>query len=267
MTRPRRPTALPRWLYVPAVLAALFVVVPLAALILRADPTQLWSLLAQESSRDALVLSLRTALASTAICLVLGIPLGLVLARTRFRGQSVVRALVLVPLVMPPVIGGIAMLYAFGRRGLIGQALEVAGIQIPFTTLAVVMAQTFVALPFVVLGIEGSARSAGERFEAIAATLGASPTRVLARVTLPLMVPGLVSGAVMAFARSLGEFGATLAFAGSLQGVTRTLPLQIYLTRESDSDAAVALALVLIVIAFVGVALAYRPGALRREQL
>lgn len=265
MSRRDRAAGLPGWLYVPAVIGLLLVTIPLLALVLRADPARLWSLLTLPSSQDALWLSLRTAAASTVVCLVLGVPLGLVFARARFAGRNVLRALVLVPLVLPPVVGGIALLYTFGRRGLLGQALEVAGIHLPFTTIAVVMAQVFVSLPFVVLGIEGTARSAGERFEGIAATLGASPSRVLLRVTLPLIVPGLVSGAVMAFARSLGEFGATLAFAGSLQGVTRTLPLQIYLVRESDADAAVALALVLIVLAIAGVALAYRPAPPRRE--
>ncbi|WP_292831516.1 ABC transporter permease [Microbacterium sp.] len=265
MSRPHASPGLPRWLILPAVIGFLVITIPLLALALRADPARLWSLLTQPSSLDALWLSLRTAAVSTVVCLALGVPMALVFARARFIGRNVLRALVLVPLVLPPVIGGIALLYTFGRRGLLGQVLEVAGIRLPFTTVAVVMAQVFVSLPFVVLGIEGAARSTGERFEGIAATLGASPTRVLLHVTLPMIVPGLVSGAVMAFARSLGEFGATLAFAGSLQGVTRTLPLQIYLVRESDADSAVALALVLIVLAIAGVALAYRPATIRRE--
>ena len=163
------------------------------------------------------------------------------------------------PLVLPPVVGGIALLYAFGRRGLVGQALDLVGIQIPFTEVAVVMAQTFVALPFLVMSVEGALRSTGTRYGAVAATLGASPGRVLRRVTLPLIAPGILSGAILSFSRALGEFGATLAFAGSLQGVTRTLPLQVYLVRESDSASAVALSLVLIAIAVTGVVLAYRP--------
>ena len=159
------------------------------------------------------------------------------------------RSLVLLPLVLPPVVGGLALLYAYGRRGLLGAHLEAFGVHIAFTTTAVVIAQSFVALPFLVVSLEGALRTAGERYEAVAATLGANPTTVLRRVTLPLVLPGLISGAVLSFARALGEFGATLTFAGSLQGVTRTLPLEIYLQRETDPDAAVALSLVLIVVA------------------
>lgn len=177
--------------------------------------------------------------------------MALVLARGRFRGQSVLRALVLLPLVLPPVVGGIALLYTFGRQGLIGQHLEVLGIQIAFSTTAVVLAQSFVSLPFLVVSLEGALRSAGSGYDNIAATLGARPTTVLRTVTLPLVLPGLASGAVLAFARSLGEFGATLTFAGSLQGVTRTLPLEIYLQRETDADAAVALSLLLIAVAAI----------------
>jgi len=161
------------------------------------------------------------------------------------------RPLILLPLVLPPVVGGIALLYAFGRLGLIGEYLNAAGIQIAFTTMAVVLAQTFVSLPFLVLALEGAARTAGADYEVVAATLGARPTTVWRRVSLPLLAPGLVSGAVLAFARSLGEFGATLTFAGSRQGVTRTLPLEIYLQRETDADAAVALSLLLVAVAAV----------------
>ncbi len=163
----------------------------------------------------------------------------------------------LLPLVLPPVVGGIALLYTFGRRGLLGRSLEVFGVQIAFSTTAVVLAQTFVALPFLVVALEGTLRSVGRRYEVVAATLGGRPTTVLRRVTLPLVLPGLASGAVLSFARALGEFGATLTFAGSLQGVTRTLPLEIYLQRESDADAAIALSLVLVVVAIVVVGLAY----------
>jgi molybdate transport system permease protein len=160
--------------------------------------------------------------------------------------------------VLPPVVGGIALLYTFGRQGLLGGTLTAFGIDIAFSTTAVILAQTFVALPFLVLSLEGALRSAGGRYEAVAATLGASPTTVLRRVSLPLVLPGLLSGAVLSFARALGEFGATLTFAGSLQGVTRTLPLEIYLQRETDPDAAVALSLVLVAVAVLVVALAHR---------
>ena len=177
--------------------------------------------------------------------------MALVLARTAFPGLSVLRALVLLPLVLPPVVGGIALLYTFGRLGLLGEHLEGWGISIAFSTSAVVLAQTFVSLPFLVVSLEGALRTSGREYETVAATLGARPTTVLRRVTIPLVLPGLVSGAVLAFARALGEFGATLTFAGSLEGKTRTLPLEIYLQRETDADAAVALSLLLIVVAAV----------------
>ncbi|WP_115277745.1 ABC transporter permease [Mycolicibacterium tokaiense] len=242
---------LPRWIYAPAALGALFVVVPLISILVTIDWPQFIPLITSESSRAALVLSLQTASASTVVCVVIGVPMAVVLARTGFPGQSVLRALVLLPLVLPPVVGGIALLYTFGRQGLLGQYLEVFGLRIAFSTTAVVLAQSFVSLPFLVVSLEGALRSAGSRYEDIAAMLGARPTTVLRTVTLPLVLPGLISGAVLAFARSLGEFGATLTFAGSLQGVTRTLPLEIYLQRESDPDAALALSLLLIVVAGV----------------
>ena len=245
-------TGLPRWVYLPAALGAVFVLLPLAAMGLRVEWARFGELISSPSALAALRLSLVTSCAATAACLVLGVPMALVLARTRFRGQRLVRSLLLLPLVLPPVVGGIALLYTFGRRGLLGSTLEVLGTQIAFSTVAVVMAQTFVALPFLVVSLEGTLRAVGQRYETVAATLGARPTTVLRRVTLPLVLPGLLSGAVLSFARALGEFGATLTFAGSLQGVTRTLPLEIYLQRESDADAAVALSLVLVAVA-VGV--------------
>ncbi|WP_137147722.1 ABC transporter permease [Mycolicibacterium sp. CR10] len=256
MTTPRRvgglvQVGLPTWIYLPASVGALFVIVPLVAILLEIDWAHFIPLVTSESSRAALLLSLKTASASTAVCVLLGVPMALVLARGRFPGQSVLRALVLLPLVLPPVVGGIALLYTFGRQGLLGQQLDVLGVRIAFSTTAVVLAQSFVSLPFLVVSLEGALRSAGAGYENIAATLGARPTMVLRTVTLPLVVPGLMSGAVLAFARSLGEFGATLTFAGSLQGVTRTLPLEIYLQRETDADAAVALSLLLIVVAAV----------------
>lgn len=254
MTGRRRPggqiqVGLPAWIYLPAAVGALFVIVPLVAILLKIDWPHFLPLVTSESSRAALLLSLRTAAASTALCVLIGVPMAVVLARGRFRGQSVLRALVLLPLVLPPVVGGIALLYTFGRQGLLGQHLDALGVRIAFTTTAVVLAQSFVSLPFLVVSLEGALRTAGNRYESVAATLGGRPTTVLRTVTLPLVLPGLMSGAVLAFARALGEFGATLTFAGSLQGVTRTLPLEIYLQRETDPDAAVALSLLLIVVA------------------
>ena len=263
MTSRTRGVGLPRWVYVPAAVGAAFVLLPLVAIILKVDWANFGSLITSDSSRDALYLSLRTSAASTALCVLVGVPMATVLARTSFPGQSVARSLVLLPLVLPPVVGGLALLYTFGRRGILGHTLEVLDIRIAFSTIAVVLAQTFVALPFLVVSLEGSLRTAGDRYEQVAASLGASPSTVFRRVTLPLVMPGLLAGAVLSFARAMGEFGATITFAGSLQGVTRTLPLEIYLQRESDPDAAVALALVLVVFAVVVIAVA-RPERSRR---
>ena len=262
MASPNSSVPLPRWVLAGAGAGALFLLLPLAAVAAEVNWAEFIPLVTSDSSLAALSLSLRTAAASTLLCILLGVPLALVLARVRFPGKRLVRSLVLLPLVLPPVVGGIALLYTFGRQGLLGGVLEFFGIQVAFSTAAVVLAQTFVALPFLVLTLEGTLRTAGTRYEAVAATLGARPWTVLRRVTVPLVLPGLASGAVLSFARCLGEFGATLAFAGSLQGVTRTLPLEIYLQREADADAAVALSLVLVVVAVVVVGLSYRsaPG-------
>ncbi|MDN4614775.1 ABC transporter permease [Leifsonia sp. F6_8S_P_1B] len=252
----------PRWIVAVAAVGALFVLLPLAAMVGRVEWSQFVPLVTSPSSVDALLLSLRTSLLATAACLVLGVPMAIVLARLPFAGRRLLRALVLLPLVLPPVVGGLALLSLYGRRGALGGVLGIA-----FSTPAVVVAQTFVALPFLVLSLEGALRSAGDRYEAVAATLGARPSTVLFRVTLPLVVPAIVSGAILSFARALGEFGATLTFAGSLQGVTRTLPLEIYLQRETDPDAAVALSLVLIVVAVLVVAVAHSAGEpLRRRR-
>lgn len=242
---------LPRWLYLPAVAAAVFVVLPLVALASRVDWPRFAALITGPESRTALLLSLRTAAASTALCLLLGVPLALVLARHRGRFWQAMRAVVLLPLVLPPVVGGLALLYAFGRLGLLGHYLEAAGVRLAFTTTAVILAQTFVSLPFLVIALEGTARTVGAGYDVVAATLGVGPSAVFWRVTLPLLGPGLLSGVVLAFARALGEFGATLTFAGSRPGVTRTLPLEIYLQREADPDAALALSMLLVGVAAV----------------
>ncbi|BBZ28735.1 molybdenum transport system permease protein ModB [Mycolicibacterium madagascariense] len=246
-----RTGGLPRWTLVPAAVGALFVVFPLVAMAVKVEWSQFWSLVTSASSVTALRLSLQTALASTALCVVLGVPMAMVLARSSSRVVRWLRPLILLPLVLPPVVGGIALLYAFGRLGLLGRYLDAAGIQIAFSTTAVVLAQTFVSLPFLVIALEGAARTVGSDYEVVAATLGARPSAVWWRVTLPLLAPGLASGAVLAFARALGEFGATLTFAGSREGVTRTLPLEIYLQREVDADAAVALSVLLVGVAAV----------------
>ncbi len=244
-----RVAGLPRWVYAPAAVGVLFVALPLVAVAVKVDWPHFWSLITSRSSLAALSLSLKTAGASTVLCLLLGVPMALVLARSGFRLVRLFRPFILLPLVLPPVVGGIALLYAFGRFGLIGRYLDAAGVHIAFSTTAVVLAQTFVSLPFLVIALEGAARSAGADYEVVAATLGARPSAVWWQVTLPLLLPGLVSGAVLAFARSLGEFGATLTFAGSRRGVTQTLPLEIYVQRVSDADAAVALSILLVAVA------------------
>ena len=250
----------PRWVVLPAALGMLLVALPLAGLLSRVPWPDLWELLTSQSSLAALQLSILTASVSTVFCIVLGTPMALILAR---HGLRWLRPLVLLPLVLPPVVGGLALLFTFGRMGLIGQHLEAAGIRIAFSTVAVILAQTFVSLPFLVMGLEGALRTAGDRYERVAATLGASPTRTLFTVTLPLVFPGLLSGAVLSFARALGEFGATLTFAGSLQGRTRTLPLEIYLQREADPDAAIALSLLLVIFAGIVMVIAYGKGRTR----
>ena len=250
----------PRWVVLPAALGMLLVALPLAGLLSKVPWPGLWELLTSQSSLAALQLSILTASVSTVFCIVLGVPMALVLAR---HGLRWLRPLVLLPLVLPPVVGGLALLFTFGRMGLIGQYLEAAGIRIAFSTVAVILAQTFVSLPFLVMGLEGALRTAGDRYERVAATLGASPTRTLFTVTLPLVFPGLLSGAVLSVARALGEFGATLTFAGSLQGRTRTLPLEIYLQREADPDAAIALSLLLVIFAGIVMVIAYGKGRTR----
>jgi len=248
----------PSWLPPIAAVGALLILVPLVAMATRVDWANFGSLVTSDSAVAALALSLRTSLAATVLCVVLGVPMAIVLARVNFPLKTLARTLVLVPLVLPPVVGGLALLYAFGRRGLLGGTLDVLGIDIAFSTTAVVLAQTFVALPFMVLTLESALRARGAGFESVAATLGARRGYAFRHVTWPLMWPALVAGTVLSFARALGEFGATITFAGSLEGVTRTIPLEIYLQREVDPDAAVALSLLLIVIALVIVGLAYR---------
>lgn len=254
-------TGLPWFLWIPAAGAFALIALPVAGLVIRAPWPQFVGLVTSESAVAALGLSLRTAAVSTLLCVLFGGPLAVVLARGRVPGMRLVRSFVLLPLVLPPVVGGLALLYVLGRNGFAGQALDLAfGLRVPYTTASVVLAQTFVALPFLVVSLEGALRTGGERYEAVAATLGAAPWTVFRRVTVPLVLPGLGSGMVLAFARCLGEFGATIAFAGSLQGVTRTLPLEVYLQREVDLDAAIALSLLLVVVAVVVIAVA-RPRA------
>lgn len=254
-------TAVPGWLRITAAVTLVLLALPLFGLAVRLPWAEVPALLTTEAARDATLLSLRTCALATALCVLLGTPLAVVLSRGRGPLTAVARTVTALPMVLPPVVAGLALLITFGRAGVLGRHLSVLGVEIGFTTAAVVIAQTFVALPFLVVALEGALRSVDGRLEQTAASLGASPTRVLTTVTLPLVLPALLAGATMSFARALGEFGATLTFAGSLQGTTRTLPLEIYLSRETDTDSALALALVLIAVAAVlmaGSALAAR---------
>jgi molybdate transport system permease protein len=231
---------------------AAFLLVPLLALVVRAPWHAMGDLLTSEESVQALRLSLETATLATVLSAILGVPLAWLLARVRWRGTSLLRALVTLPLVMPPVAGGIALLLALGRNGIVGKRLDDwFGITIPFTTTAVVLAEAFVAMPFLVLTVEGAFRSADAGYEEAAATLGASRLVTFWRVTLPLVRPSLVAGAVLCWARALGEFGATITFAGSFPGVTRTMPIEVYLAEQHDPDSAVALSLVLLAVSVV----------------
>lgn len=239
-------------LVVPALLGLCFLVLPLAGLILRAPWTTLPRRLAEPAVLAALRLSLQTATLATVVCLVLGVPLAWLLARVEFTGRRLVRALVTVPLVLPPVVGGVALLLVLGRQGLIGSWLDrTFGITLPFTTAGVVVAEAFVAMPFLVIAVEGALRGADTRYEEAAATLGAGRWTTFRRVTLPLVAPGVAAGAVLCWARALGEFGATITFAGNYPGRTQTMPLAVYLALETDVQAAIVLSLVLLAVSVV----------------
>ena len=250
MARPSdRQRRSPWFLVVPGALAAAFLVVPILALLIRTPWHALPSLYRNDGVLTALRLSLLTATMATGISLVLGVPLAWILARMRFPGRRLLRAAVVVPLVLPPVVAGIALLEAFGRRGVAGSSLyALTGISLPFSTAAVVMAQTFVALPFLVITVEGGLRGADQRTEEVAATLGAGGFMVLRRITLPAVAPSIAAGAVLCWARALGEFGATVTFAGAFPGRTETMPVAVYFALENDPSSAIALSLVLLVI-------------------
>ncbi len=232
--------------------AIAFFALPLLGLLGRASWSTLWSDLTSPEARTALLLSLECTVAATALCVVFGLPLAWTLARVPFRAKRLVRGLVLLPLVLPPVVGGVALLAAFSRSGVVGSRLyEWFGIQLTFTTAGAILAETFVALPFFVITVEAGLRTMDTRYEEVGATLGADRRTVFRRVTLPLIAPSLVAGAVLAWARALGEFGATITFAGNIEGETRTLPLAVYLLLETRSEAAVALSLVLLAVSLV----------------
>jgi molybdate transport system permease protein len=243
-------------LAVPAAVGAVFLLVPLLGLLARAPWSGLPRILSDPDVLKALRLSLVCATTATGASIVLGVPLAWALARVQVRGISALRALITLPLVLPPVVGGVALLFALGRRGLIGQYLDHwFGFTLPFTTPGVIVAETFVAMPFLIVTVEGAFRAADRGLEEAAATLGASRLMVFRRVTLPLISPSLVAGTVLCWARALGEFGATITFAGNYPGTTRTMPNAIYVELQADPDAAVVLGVILMVVSVAVLAL------------
>jgi molybdate transport system permease protein len=242
-------TRIPIVLLLPAAIGLVFLALPLLGLLVRAPWPTLLERLTEPGVLAALRLSLETATLATGLCLLFGVPLAWLLARVELPGRRVIRALVTVPLVLPPVVGGVALLLVFGRRGLVGSWLDSTfGLSLPFTTPGVVVAEAFVAMPFLVISVEGALRGADTRYEEAAATLGAGRWTVFRRVTLPLVAPGVAAGAVLCWARALGEFGATITFAGNFPGRTQTMPLAVYLALENDLDAAIVLSLVLLFV-------------------
>ena len=248
MTRPAGLGPPPAHLVVPAALGLAFLAVPLVALVIRVPLASLPARLTDPVVLDALFLSLWTATAAIVLSLLLGVPLAWALARLDFPGRSLVRVLLTVPLVLPPVVAGVALLAAFGRTGVIGAPLRELGVTIPYTSTAVVVAHTFVALPFLVVSVEGALRATSREYDDVAAVLGASRGLVFRRVTLPMALPGIAAGTVLGWARSLGEFGATITFAGNFPGVTQTMPLAVYEALNSDPEAALVLSLVMLLV-------------------
>ncbi len=249
-------SSLPRWAVAIAIVAVALFVIPLVGLIATTPWAEFGSMLASDLVLDALALSAVASVSAVLISAVLGIPLAWLLARAEFRGKALVRGLVLLPLVVPPIVGGAALLFALGRAGIIGGPLyEATGIVLPFSIWGVIIAATFVSMPFLVITVEAALRNIDRRYEGAAASLGATKSEVFRRVTLPMIRPSLVAGLVLTWARAVGEFGATIAFAGNLQGETQTLPLAVFVALETDRDAAVAISLVM-----VGLALAVLVG-------
>ena len=232
-----------------AIVGVAFFILPLVGLLARAPWETALGELTTAEAITALRLSLVVSIAATGVALVLGVPLAWIYARVAFPGRDVVRALTTLPMILPPVVGGVALLFAFGRRGLLGQALDAMfGIRIPFTTAGAILAATFVAMPFLVLTVESGLRSMDRRYEDAARTLGAGRWLVFRRVTLPLIAPSVFAGAVLCWARALGEFGATITFAGNLPGTTQTLPLAVYIALETRPEVAIMLSLVLLAV-------------------
>jgi len=264
VTRRRTPGGLgtPALLVPPAVVGVMFLLLPTLGLLIRAPWSALRSIYAQTDVADALRISIVTSLEATVVSLVLGVTLAWLIARLHFAGMGVVRAVVTIPLVLPPVVGGVALFAALGSRGYVGRYLSSwFGLELPFTQHGIVLAQTFVAMPFLVVTLEGAFRTADRGLEEAAATLGASRSRIFARVTMPLVVPSLVAGTVLCWARALGEFGATVIFGGNVPGSTQTMPTAVLDAFQNDPQAAVALSLPLMLVALVVL------GALRDKWL
>lgn len=247
--RPARRRVLPIAVTVALVAGLALLLLPLVGLLVRTPWSRLSELLADPALLQVLRLSLLVSLLAAGLSIVLGLPLGWLLARVEFPGKRLLRALCVLPMVLPPVVGGVALLAAFGRRGLIGAPLErLTGLTLPFTTAGVVLTVTFVSMPFLIVTVEAGFRTVDGRLEAAAATLGASRWTVLRRITLPLLAPSLLAGTALAWARALGEFGASITFAGNLPGRTRTVPVAVYLELQRDPDAAIVLSLVLLAV-------------------
>lgn len=257
----------PRGLALIGLPAAALVIVPIAAVVWRTPWSNFWSAVSNEASRTALVLSLRTSVVATLLALIFGTPLAWFLANSNLRGRSLVRALIILPMVLPPVVGGVALLFAFGRRGLMGGLLnDWFGIRLAFTETATVMAQFFVAAPFFVVVMEAAFEQVDQRVVGAARTFGAGPWRTFLTVTIPLVGPSLIAATVLTWARALGEFGATITFAGNTPGRTQTVPLAVYSALESGDDSALALSMLMVIVS-VAVLVALRGrwmGALRR---
>ena len=237
----------------------LFLGIPLVSLLIHESPGTMWAVLQEPETLQAIQISAVTTCVSTLLAVLCGLPVAYVLARLRFRGRSILETLVTLPTVLPPVVAGVALLLAFGRIGLIGHYLSLLGITIPFSTVAVIMAQIFVGAPFFVNSARAGLEQLDRRYELAAYTLRASPLYTFFRVVLPLIRPALLAGVGLTWARALGEFGATITFAGNFPGVTQTLPIAVYIASESDLDQAIAVAIVLLAISF-GVLLALRIG-------
>lgn len=234
-----------------AILATMFFTLPFVGILWRAPWSDFVDVVREDAVRRALWLSIQTSILATVVAVLFGVPLAWVLARVDFRLRSIVRALATLSMVLPPVVGGVALFFSFGRRGLFGQYLDDwFGVRLPFTFAGVVVAQSFVAMPFLVLTVESAFRQFDVRYEDAARSLGAGRWHAFRRVTLPTIRPAIIAGVVLAWARALGEFGATITFAGNLPGTTQTMPLATYLALESDPGAALILSIVLIVVSF-----------------